>query len=208
MKAVAEIPSTLERELKVVEVEIRGITPLVQNTMPLEVLLGLRSKKKKPKSHIIDISPRDEAELKIHKDDKGNPVVTADMLMSSLVNAGRFVRLDGKKQMSTRSDTVVPGFISIDEPFFRIEPGEWEVDIRRGNNENAGKSVAICVCRPMFHKWAFKLVIRIDTESIHENQARELFDIALNRIGLGSMRPEKKGTFGRAVVTQWKVKES
>jgi len=193
-------------------VKLRGITPLLQNRMSESVLEGLRTKTKPPKTASIGTTrtPREDAEPKVHVDAKGNPGVPALVMMSTLIAAGRFCRLDGKKQISTADSTVLPGFLSLEGSFFKLlnsegKPATWEADVKQGRNPNGGEAVAIC--RPRFDEWNFSLRIAIADEEVGENIIRQLFDFAGRRVGIGDFRPARKGIFGQFVVDEWSAVE-
>lgn len=59
--------------------------------------------------------------------------------------------------------------------------------------------------RPRFEKWDLTFVIEWDLELLSEKEIRQIVDDAGKRVGLLDFRPEKKGPFGRFVVTSWKV---
>ncbi len=83
--------------------------------MTMEQLDALRTKEKKGKNAPRPKDPRDEAAPKVHQDDSGLPIVPDEMLFACLVNAGVFVRLDGKRQVSTRDSTTLPAFLEIED---------------------------------------------------------------------------------------------
>lgn len=184
-----------------INVRVEGVTPLLMNRMSEAQLLRIHRRLKAPKSKNNEVLPRDEALEKLHTTGKGVPCVPAEMLLAALVEAGRYVRLDGKRQLSTAKSSLVPGVLTILTARMPIAPGDWEVDIRQGRNPNGGEGV--CLIRPRFDAWAFDAEFVFDAEAIGEKQTRELWDIALSRVGLGDFRPARKGPFGRSIVKCW-----
>lgn len=192
----------------VIDVAIRGITPLLINKMDRDVLERLRTKQKDPKTKSIGstLTPREDAERKLYLAEDG-PYLPGTMLMSCLIGAGVFVRLDGKRQVSTTKSTVLPGLMSLMTPTLRlVVPGTdkaapWEPDIMQGRNPGGGEAVALC--RPRFDEWSFSCRIDIAVEEIGENTIRELWDKAGRRCGLGDFRPSRKGIYGQFVVECW-----
>lgn len=57
--------------------------------------------------------------------------------------------------------------------------------------------------RPRFDMWSTEFVIEYDTALLSENELRKIVDDAGSRVGLLDFRPEKKGPFGRFMVTSW-----
>lgn len=194
--------STLVRVLVVAE----GLTPLLQNRLSEETLEGIRTKSKKAKTAARP-TPREECEPKVHTHN-GAPILPAENLLSCLIAAGQYIRLDGKRQVSTAKATMLPAFLSIEDPRLPLvdprtnKPAQWEVDLRAGRNPNGGEAVAIC--RPRFDTWGFAATVQLDLSQIGESTLRELFDIAGRRIGLCDFRPQRKGLYGQWRITTWK----
>lgn len=195
--------------MSVVQVEITcaGATPLLMNRLTPETLEQIRTKAKKSKNASKPATPRLEAEPKVYLTKAGDPYVPTENLLACLIAAGQSVRLDGKKQVSTAKSTMLPAFLTLEDLFLPLldapggKPPAWEVDVRPGRNPNGGE--AVCLCRPRFDKWAFTVHALVDLDEIAMQTVRDLFDIAGKRIGLGDFRPQRKGIFGRFVVTHW-----
>ena len=188
-----------------VKVAVEGITPLLHNRLTEDTLENLRTKAKKPKTAARP-TPREECEPKVHARD-GKPILPTENLLSCLIAAGQYVRLDGKRQLSTAKSTMLPAFLSIEDPFLPLvdprtgKPAAWEVDMRAGRNPNGGE--AVCVCRPRFDAWKFIATVQLDLSQIGEATLRELFTIAGRRIGLCDFRPQRKGLYGQFGITSW-----
>ncbi len=180
-----------------VEVQIQGITPLMCDRFTNDLLL------KGPKSvnGAEDLPPIEQAKAKLYVDDSGRSVFPADNLMACIVDAGRFIKI-GKRQLSTRDTTIVTSFLSIIEPYFPIKSEHgWRVDARGVVNQaTKGRHVAY---RPMFDDWSFSLTLDIDTKQQSLVTARELVDRAGRNVGVGVMRPARKGRYGQFKVTHW-----
>lgn len=189
-----------------VKIKVEGASPMLQNAMTQDVLMGLWAPDKKAKTAGRPL-PRDHADSRVYKDDKGRPYVPGVNLMAALIAAGVFLRADGKRQFSTAKSSILPGLISLEEvsiPLldFAGKPAAWEVDMRRGVNPNGNE--AVCVVRPRFDQWAMTFHLLIAVEAVPEEKIRELVDIAGRSIGLGDFRPARKGTFGRFKVAEWR----
>lgn len=183
-----------------VKVTLKGITPLLQNKLSEDQLLRLHTKEKTSKT-APRLSPREEAAAKLHQTEDGKPIIPGEALFACLKNAGVFIRLDAKRQMSTKQSTLLPAFIHIDEPYHLIESPGWEVDMRQGKNPNGGE--AVCIIRPRFDQWKITFHMQIDVSEIGEDRIRELVDKAGARIGLHDFRPARGGTFGTFIVECW-----
>jgi hypothetical protein len=191
-----------------VAVTFEGVTPILMNAMSEADLLAIRDKVKKPKM-AAKPSLRDEAFSKLHRLPDGRPHIPVRCLYATFINAGQFVRLDGKRQISTEKKTVLPGMLSLLDTLLPLvkpgtdEPATWEVDIQQGRNPNGGE--AVCIVRPRFDAWSISCTLEIDQSQMPLNLARELVDIAGRRVGLLEYTPRHKGTFGRFNVTAWTV---
>ncbi len=190
---------------------LSGLTPLLMNAMSEEQLLAIREKRKGAKN-ASKPTPKEEASSKVYRLASGEPHVPVKNLYACLIGAGQYVRLDGKRQVSTLKTTTLPGMLTIEDtslPLFhgeKHEPATWQTDIQQGRNPNGGE--AVCVIRPRFDDWELRTVLEIDLEQMPLKQAYELVSIAGKRIGLGDFRPKCKGTFGRFVIRQWEqIKE-
>ncbi|MEK7150954.1 MAG: hypothetical protein AAB783_02025 [Patescibacteria group bacterium] len=171
-----------------------------------ETLEELRTGVRQPIQKDRPIQAVAKEKLYTDVDDKtiGVPV---EMLFASLREAGRGVKLEGMKKVSTAEGTVLPAFLTICDPFLPLTNQEWVVDKRRGNMQNGGKNTAVCVVRPKFIKWGFEVTIELDEKQFGADNCRKLFDLAGSRQGLGSFRPNKGGTFGRFRVVEWESKK-
>lgn len=187
-------------------VTLVGKTPLLVNRISEETLLNIRNKTKRPKNAPV-LSPREEADSKVYLTADGKPYLPAQNLLAALIEAGKNVRLDGKRQMSTAKSTCLPAFLSLEDPIFCLvdpttgKPAVWEVDLRGGKNPNGGE--AVCLVRPRFDRWSIKVVATIDVSEIGESVIRGLFDISGARVGVGDFRPQRKGIYGQFLVKCW-----
>lgn len=202
------IPPAVASHTGLVQVRIvfNGMTPLLMNAMSEEQLLAMRDKVKKPKTAARP-SLRDEAASKIHQLPDGRAIIPLQAMYATFINAGQFIRLDGKRQITTEKKTILPGMLTIlDKEIPLVKCGTrqkstWEVDIQQGRNPNGGE--AVCLVRPRFDDWSFSLTIEVDQLQMPLSMARELVDLAGKRIGLLEYHPQRKGTFGRFEVVQW-----
>lgn len=174
-----------------------SISPLLMNPMTDEVLEGIRTKTSPPKR--TDWTREEEASTKLYRDN-GSIGIPSLNLFACLVEAGRLVKVNGK-QISTASSTTLPSFLSIEEFFlpFKGNP-KWVADLRRGTNE---KGQAVPIVRPRFDNWKIDATLEIDEKEVNEDTVRTLMDIAGKKVGLCDFRPNKKGPFGRFMLTSW-----
>lgn len=201
--------STRAKGLVTINVGLVGVSPLLMNAMDEATLERLVTGEKAPKGAPKG-TPLEQATKKLYRDAQGNPVLPVQNILSSLIEAGRSVRLEGKKQVSTASSTVLPSFMSIEGLQFAVldtldnrKPASWRVSLMQGRNPNGGEAVGIC--RPLFDSWALLLTIVADLDTVPERIVRELFDKAGSNVGVGDFRPQRKGFYGRWRIDRWVI---
>jgi hypothetical protein len=184
-----------------IEVTIEGITALILDKFTNELL----DKGPKTTNNGHEDTPQDQAERRLYVDQKGTPIFPADNLLSCIIDAGRFIKV-GKRQLSTRDTTIVTSFLSIVEPWMVIKSSAgWRVDARGVVNQaTKGRHVAY---RPIFDQWGFTFTLDVDVKECRPDTAREIIDRAGRAIGIGVMRPARKGRYGQFKVIKWAEKK-
>lgn len=190
--------------MKTFEVEITGITPLLQHRMPEEelfALLGAKGTKKKVKE---ELTPREIADRHAYCADNGVYYVPMEYLSGAFAHCAS----DYKQKNSIRKSikSVAKGVFRpatttadlLDEDNNPIK--SFEVDIRKGVNHQKG---AVAVCRPRFDRWKVKFVVNVDDTILEPEVCHEILRDAGKRSGIGSFRVSKNGYFGQFQVTSW-----
>jgi hypothetical protein len=184
----------------IIEITVQSVTPLMLDRFHEGLLIDGPNTTNSGE----ELSPLEQAKGKLYLDDIGVPVFPCDNLLSCIIDAGRFLKV-GRRQLSTRDETIVTSFLSISESFVVIKSkGGWRVD-SRGIVNKATKGRHICN-RPIFDDWGFTFTIDLDTKECTEKTARELIDRAGKAIGIGVMRPSRKGRYGQFKVLCWVAK--
>jgi len=203
--------------MKRFRITLKGLPPgMLQNRMGINELLALRDKTGKKSKSAARPSLEDEAASHVHYDGDGRACMPATMLLASLMNAGVFIRLDQKRQLSTKESSLLPGLLFLEaESFPLLLPGDsdeanwgyspWRYEVRQGRNPNGGE--AVCIVRPLFEKWAISFTAMLDIDELAEDTFLRLFTLAGTRIGTGDFRPQRKGSFGMFAVTRWERSE-
>lgn len=195
-------------DLLIRHVQCVGVTSMLMNAMSIETLLSLRpSAGKKRASSAEPKTLQQEAESHLHRLPNGDIHLPVTNLYAALVEAGKYIKLDGKRQISTKDSTILPGLLQLQTVTIPLvnaagKPVRWETDVRQGRNPNGGQ--AICIVRPRIDEWQFEVDILIDASQVSELLIRTLFDFAGSRCGLCDFRPQRKGPFGRFVVNEWR----
>lgn len=146
-------------------------------------------------------TPREQAESRLYLSNEGIPTIPQPNLFRCVVDAGRFFRT-GKVKITTARNSIIPACMEIPGVEFPIEsPEGWTVDTRAVRIPSTGGRI-LCH-RPCFHVWGLSFVLVVDDGFVSPTLTREIVDAAGRRIGLGDFRPDRKGPFGKFVVTSW-----
>lgn len=190
-----------------VKIRIEGISPLLVHAIPQSLLFPDPGGKQvytgaKP-------TPREEADASLYKatvKGKDIPVIPGQNLFKCLIEGGKFHKI-GRSKVTTRDSSLVPAAITLLDMVIPIEfEAPWEVHSQMITNQNTGGKVPCH--RPRFDDWALEFELQVDADFMNINLIRLIVDDAGKKIGLGSRRPERKGPFGKFVVTQWKVSKN
>ena len=192
--------------MKTINITIEGASPILMNRFTEEaeksVSRGSRSSLKGDKG-----TPREQAEPKTYKDNEGYLYIPAPNILRALIDAGKFFKI-GRSKVTTVRSSLVTSFLLIQatECYLLVKghkTKEFEVDSRSVVNPVTGGR--IMAHRPRLDEWQISFVLLWDDKEAEINLVREIVDAAGSKIGLGDFRPDRKGPFGRFVVTSWKV---
>jgi hypothetical protein len=183
-----------------IEVEITGVTPLIQNRFHDEAAMaatnGTRATLTGDKG-----SPKEQAEKKLYLDGAGNPMIPQPNLFRCIIDAGSFFKA-GKSKVTTQKSSLIPSCVSvqgIELPLF--SSAGWRVDERPVRIPSTGGR--ILAYRPIFDDWRTAFAVDLDEREMSEKLFRQIVDKAGKAIGLGDFRPATKGPYGKFVVTRW-----
>lgn len=146
-------------------------------------------------------TPQERAESFLYKDEKGKPVILQPAIFGAVISAGKFHKL-GKSKLTTFQTSLIPGYMVVSGTYFALTHKQpWKVDSRPVKIPATGGR--IMEHRPMFDDWKTTFEIEVFDGGFSEQLTRQLVDDAGLRIGIGDMRPEKKGPYGRFKVIKW-----
>lgn len=190
--------------MKTINVRIEGITPLLMHRFTDEAAMAATSGTRA--SIATDyLSPQEQAEQSIYKDDDGNPVMPQPNLFRCFIDAGKFFK-SGKSKVTTQKSSLIPAAVSMNDTYYPVESkAGWTVDTRPVRIPSTGGR--ILRHRACFNDWGLEFEMELDETTITEKTMREIVDAAGRKIGLGDFRPDCKGPFGKFVVTNWQVAE-
>lgn len=184
-------------------VEISGTSPILIHRFTAEnevkVSSGISSVSISGKG-----TPREQAEKKLYKDDKGNLYLPSPNVFACIIQAGKFRKV-GKTKITTTKSSLIPAGMSIEEIVLPFGTKDFEVDSRSVVIPSTGGR--IMEHRPRLDEWKLKFTLDVDEEMFDEQTVRLLLDDAGKKVGLGDFRPDRKGPFGRFTVTGWRVEK-
>jgi hypothetical protein len=186
--------------MKAVQVEIRGITPLLIHKFGEEAEASKKTRRVEVKTR----DPREEARKVAYIAGDGSYFFNAFAIPNSMGNAGSSHKATGSRK-SLRF--VVPSAVRMDTDAVTILNGKgaaknFEVDARPVTiPATKGRVMRY---RPRFNDWGARFVMHVDDELLSLEMAHQLLSEAGQSIGIGDFRPEKRGPFGRFRVVEWK----
>jgi len=171
---------------KKVAVKIKGISAILMHRFPMEPVEALE---KKP--------PLEQAELAAYRDPDGKLYVPGLAMQRALVQGATFSKGKGRASLQK----VVCACVIVDPEYCTLTPQEYKLDSRPV--VIPATKGRVLRHRPRVDEWAISFTAEYDDTLLTEEQLRRVFDDTGSRVGLLDFRPEKKGPFGRFMVTEW-----
>lgn len=172
-----------------VRITITGLSPLLMHRFPMEPVDAIQNK-----------TPHEQASLGLYLDDVGAPCIPGVNVHRALIAGATFSKGKGRGSLQKNASAG----LFVDEGALALDPGSspWVVDSRPVVvPATKGRIVRH---RPRFDKWVTSFTVTYDKALLSEQQVRRIVDDTGQRVGLLDFRPEKKGPFGRFVVTNWR----
>lgn len=186
-----------------IHVTIEGTAPLLMNRFnedaEVKVSSGISAVSIGTKG-----TPREQAAKKTYSDSDGNLYIPGPNIFSCLIQAGKF-RKNGKTKVTTTKSSLIPAGMALQEAVCPLGTKEFEVDSRSVVIPATGGR--IMAHRPRLDNWSLSFTLDVDESMFSPDFVRLLVDDAGRKIGLGDFRPDRKGPFGKFVVTAWKVEK-
>jgi len=180
--------------MRVIDVEVTGISPLLQHRYPLEDS-GSQSTAKNKKQKTDDV------EKSLYRLSDGTIYQPSIHLISSMKKAGARYQIPGQGKATYRN-LIGSGAVLVSPDAIPHDKQAFEIDVRPVVIKSTGGRIPRC--RPIFKNWSLKFTIEYDEEDISAETVKEILDHAGRRVGIGDFRPEKGGPFGRFMVTKFK----
>jgi len=174
--------------ISTIEATIQGVSPLLMHAFPLEPIEAIEKK-----------TPEEQARITSYIDPDGMFFVPGVNIQRSLVSGASYSKGKGRSSMQKP----LAACLLVSPERLIIHPQMWTIDSRpvvmpstRGR---------IIRHRIRFDRWEIKFDAQYDPDLITATQLRRVVDDTGSRVGVLDFRPEKKGPFGRFMVTQWRA---
>jgi hypothetical protein len=179
-------------ETKEVKVCVEGISPLIMNRFnPLDISSD-------PKKRAGAVKKGDINNKLYIFDDKY--YIPAVYFRNTLINSAKQFKIQGKGK-STYSK-LIGSVVDVNPEMILLSHQDFEeFSIAAVNPMTKGR---IMVTRPRFNLWGCEFVIRINDDGVPVHVINEILSYAGRYVGVGDWRPEKKGMFGKFIVTSFK----
>lgn len=170
------------------EAAIKGISPLLMHAFPMTPIIAFDK-----------LPVEEQAELSAYRDPQTRELfIPGISIQRALVSAATFSK--GKGRASLQRDVcacviITPERVGLNTDKFSIDTRPVVVPATKGR---------ILRHRPRLDEWSVRFFIEWDAALLREDQMRKVLDDACSRVGFLDFRPERKGPFGRAMVTNWK----
>ena len=173
---------------RTVSCDIRGISPLLMHSFPLVPIEALEKK-----------SPQEQAEFAAYRNGDKKLYVPAEALQRAFVGGSAYSKGKGRASLSKVVAAclfVSPEHMILNEQHYIVDGRPVVVPATKGR---------VMRYRPRLNEWSFSCEINFDPDMLTENQMRRVVDDTGSKVGLLDFRPEKRGSFGRFMVTRWEL---
>jgi hypothetical protein len=176
--------------MKKLTCRIKGLSALLMHSFPMNPIENPPIEKR---------TPEEQAEIASYRDpETGDLYIPAVALQRALIAAAVYSKGKGRaslQKQTAASIFIFPERISLGTKTFAVDSRPVVVPATRGR---------VIRHRPRLDAWEIRFEIEYDESLLTEKQVRQIVDDAGSRVGLLDFRPEKKGPFGRFIVTEWK----
>lgn len=186
-----------------IHVSIEGVTPILMNRFTEEAEVKVSSG-----TSAVQLgnkgTPREQAAKKTYSDEKGNLYIPGPNIFACIIEAGKFHKA-GKSKITTKKSSLIPAGIALSEIICPLGTKDFEVDSRSVVIPATGGR--IMAHRPRLDEWKLSFTLEVDDTMFAPELVRQIVDDAGRKVGLGDFRPDRKGPFGKFVVTEWKIEK-
>jgi hypothetical protein len=176
-----------------IKVTIEGTTPILFNRFR-DIAIEGKSKKRTGAMAEPDI------EDKLYLDEKGNVQIPSVYLKNCLTEAAKQFKIIGKGK-STYSK-IVGATVEVSPFYIELKADKYEIfRISAVNPMTKGRMMTE---RPKYNKWSASFELILNDSAIPVSVMNEILEQAGKYVGIGDWRPEKKGMFGKFLISSFK----
>lgn len=176
--------------MKRITCEIKGVSALLMHSYPMVPIENPPLEKR---------TPEEQAETAAYRDPETKELyIPGVALQRALIGAAAYSKGKGRASLQKQAAAslfISPERVSLGTKEYAVDSRPVVIQATRGR---------IVRHRPRIDAWAACFEIEYDDSLLSEKQVRQIVDDAGSRVGLLDFRPEKKGPFGRFIVTIWK----
>jgi hypothetical protein len=179
--------------MRKVKVTITGTTPLLFNRFR-DKAIESESKKRTGAVEKLDI------EDKLYTDEDGKVLLPSTYLKNCISESAKQFKIVGKGK-STYSKIVAS---TVDITPFLIELDANKYTVFRISAVNPMTKGRMMTERPKFDKWSATFEIVLNDSSVPVSVIQEILEHGGKYVGIGDWRPDKKGMFGKFMISSFK----
>jgi hypothetical protein len=171
---------------RTVTVTIEGQTALLMHRFPMEPIEALE---KKP--------PAEQAEFAAYRAPSGALYIPGINVQRALVSGATYSKGKGRGSLQKAAAAcllVTPEALDLGTPDYVVDSRPVVVPATKGR---------VLRHRPRLDTWRATFIIEFDDALLSPTNVRRIVDDTGTRVGLLEFRPEKRGPFGRFIVTRW-----
>jgi hypothetical protein len=173
--------------MKSINVGLKGISPILMHAYPMVAIEALEKK-----------SIEEQAEYSAYRIPGTKKLCVPGLcLQRALVAAAAYSKGKGRASLQKQAAaclTVSPEYLDLGVDSYSIDSRPVVIKATQGR---------ILRHRPRLDSWQVSLVLEFDENLMTEANVRRIVDDAGSRVGVLDFRPERKGPFGRFMVTAW-----
>lgn len=179
-----------------INVTIQGTTPILFNRFRDTAIEG----KSKKRTGAIEES---DVEDKLYKDGTGKIQLPAVYLKNAITESAKQFKIVGKNKCTYSK--IVGSSVEISPFYIDLEADKY--DIFRISAVNPMTKGRMMVSRPKFDRWTATFQIILNDEQVDASVMNEILEHAGKYVGVGDWRPEKKGMFGKFMISSYKTEK-
>jgi len=174
-----------------IAVELKGISPLLMHAFPNVAIEAVEKK-----------TPEEQAEFSAYRvptenGTRGELYVPGINVQRGLVAAATFSKGKGRASLQKSAAAclmLAPERLLLGTTQYEVDARPVVIPATKGR---------VMRYRPRLDHWKIAFTLEYDDTLLSEKQVRQIVDDMGSRVGILDFRPERKGPFGRGMVTNW-----